>query len=36
MQYHVTGDYLNNARVSIKGTNQVVLTDESGTYRLTV
>ncbi|HEY1110590.1 MAG TPA: carboxypeptidase regulatory-like domain-containing protein, partial [Opitutaceae bacterium] len=35
VQNQVTGDYLNNARVSIKGTNQVVLTDESGTYRLT-
>ena len=29
-----SGDYLNNARVSIKGTDRVVLTDESGAYRL--
>lgn len=35
VQNRVTGDYLNNARVSVKGTNLVALTDESGTYRLT-
>ena len=29
-----TGDYLNNARVSVKGTNQVVLTDPAGFYHL--
>jgi TonB-dependent receptor len=34
VQNRVTGDYLNNARVSIQGTNLVALTDESGTYRL--
>ena len=28
------GHYLNNARVSIKGTNLVTFTDEAGTYRL--
>jgi iron complex outermembrane receptor protein len=30
----VTGQYLNNARVSIKGTNLVVYTDSFGAYRL--
>ncbi|MSU67565.1 MAG: hypothetical protein CK548_06580 [Opitutia bacterium] len=30
----VSGDYLNNARVSLKGTEFVALTDESGTFRL--
>ena len=30
----VSGDYLNNARVSLKGTELVALTDESGTFRL--
>jgi iron complex outermembrane receptor protein len=34
VQNVVSGDYLNNARVSLNGTNRVVLTDESGTYRL--
>ncbi len=29
-----TGQYLNNARVSVKGTNQTVFTDRDGTYRL--
>lgn len=29
------GNYLNNARVSVKGTTLVTLTDEAGTYRLT-
>ncbi|MCX6951921.1 MAG: TonB-dependent receptor [Verrucomicrobia bacterium] len=29
------GNYLNNARVTIKGTNLVTFTDEGGTYRLT-
>lgn len=29
-----TGNYLNNARVSLKGTDQVVLTDEAGTFHL--
>ena len=30
----VSGDYLTNARVSLKGTEFVALTDESGTFRL--
>ncbi len=34
VQHAVTGDFLNNARVSIKGTTLVALTDESGAYRL--
>src|SRR5688500_15936025 len=34
VQHAVTGDYLNNARVSVKGTNLVTLTDASGSYRL--
>ncbi|MEY4088616.1 MAG: hypothetical protein RJB55_887, partial [Verrucomicrobiota bacterium] len=29
-----TGLYLNNARVSVRGTDRVVFTDESGTYRV--
>jgi hypothetical protein len=29
-----TGDYLNNARVSVRGTNLVALTDDGGSYRL--
>lgn len=29
-----TGQYLNNARVALKGTNQAVFTDRDGTYRL--
>jgi TonB-dependent receptor len=29
-----TGQYLNNARVTLKGTNQTVFTDRDGTYRL--
>src|SRR5688572_11072839 len=29
-----TGLYLNNARISIKGTNVVTFTDQTGTYRL--
>ena len=29
-----TGQYLNNARVAVQGTNLVAFTDESGTYRL--
>ncbi len=31
----VTGDYVLNARVSVKGTERVALTDETGAYRLT-
>jgi iron complex outermembrane recepter protein len=34
VQHAVTGDYLNNARVSVKGTNLVALSDEGGAYRL--
>jgi iron complex outermembrane recepter protein len=30
----VTGQYLNNARVSVKGTGVTVFTDETGTYRI--
>jgi iron complex outermembrane recepter protein len=30
----VTGEYLNNVRVAVKGTNQEAFTDESGLYRL--
>ncbi|MBI4622711.1 MAG: carboxypeptidase-like regulatory domain-containing protein [Verrucomicrobia bacterium] len=35
VQNSVTGQYLNNARVTVKGTDLVAFTDESGTYRLT-
>ena len=34
VQNVATGDYLNNARVAIKGTNIITLTDESGSFRL--
>ena len=34
VQNRVTGDYLNNARVAVRGTNLIALTDEGGTYRL--
>lgn len=34
VQNRVTGDYLNNARVSIKGTHLIAFTDDSGTFRL--
>ncbi len=34
VQNRVTGDYLNNARVAVRGTNLATLTDEAGTYRL--
>ncbi|MBI4622088.1 MAG: TonB-dependent receptor [Verrucomicrobia bacterium] len=34
VQNVVTGKYLTNARVSVKGTNLTVLTDEFGAYRL--
>ena len=30
----VTGQYLNNARVAVRGTDLVAFTDQSGTYRL--
>jgi len=35
VQNEVTGRYLNNARVTLKETNQVVLTDDYGGFRLT-
>lgn len=35
VQNELTGRYLNNARVSIKGTDLQVYTDETGRYRLT-
>jgi iron complex outermembrane receptor protein len=34
IQNVVTGNYLNKARVSVKGTDLVAYTDESGSYRL--
>ncbi len=34
IQNSATGQYLNNARVTVKGTELVAFTDESGTYRL--
>jgi len=34
VQNAVTGRYLNNARISVQGTNRIALTDESGSYRL--
>lgn len=34
VQNVATGQYLNNARVTLKGTNQTVFTDRDGTYRL--
>ncbi len=34
VQSETTGRYLNNARVTIKGTDLVAFTDESGSYRL--
>jgi len=34
VQNVATGQYLNNARVALRGTERVVFTDESGTYRL--
>ena len=35
VQNAVTGDSLNNARVSVKGSNLVALTDEAGVFHLT-
>ncbi len=35
VQNVVTGQYLTNARVTVRGTDQVAFTDESGIYRLT-
>jgi iron complex outermembrane receptor protein len=34
VQNIATSQYLNNARVTLKGTNNVVFTDKTGTYRL--
>lgn len=34
VQHSASGHYLNNARVTIKGTDLVAFTDDSGTYRL--
>ncbi|MCC6991538.1 MAG: carboxypeptidase regulatory-like domain-containing protein, partial [Acidobacteria bacterium] len=34
VQNVVTGQYLNNARIAVRGTERIVFTDESGTYRL--
>ncbi|MBL9201472.1 MAG: carboxypeptidase regulatory-like domain-containing protein, partial [Opitutaceae bacterium] len=35
VQNVATGQYLNNARVTVQGTDRVVFTDQSGSYRLT-
>ncbi len=35
VQHAVTGQYLPNARVTLRGADQVVFTDEAGIYRLT-
>jgi iron complex outermembrane receptor protein len=35
IQNLVTGQYLTNARVAVRGTDRVVFTDDSGIYRLT-
>ncbi|MDO8542387.1 MAG: TonB-dependent receptor plug domain-containing protein [Opitutaceae bacterium] len=34
IQNAATGQYLNNARISVKGTNLVAFSDDSGTYRI--
>jgi iron complex outermembrane receptor protein len=34
IQNPATGQYLNNARVSVRGTDLIAFTDQSGTYRL--
>jgi hypothetical protein len=34
VQNAITGDYLQNARISIRGSDRVVLTDEGGQFRL--
>ena len=33
VQNEVTGQFLNNARVSVRGTDQTTFTDETGTFR---
>ena len=35
VQHAVTGQYLPNARVTLRGADQVVFTDDAGIYRLT-
>src|SRR5687768_9399334 len=35
VQNVVSGQYLNNARVTVKGTDTTAFTDESGVYRMT-
>jgi iron complex outermembrane recepter protein len=35
VQNVATGQFLNNARVAVRGTDRIVFTDESGSYRLT-
>ena len=35
VQNVATGQYLNNARVTVQGTDRVVFTDQTGSYRLT-
>ena len=34
VQNVATGQYLNNARIAVRGSDRIVFTDESGTYRL--
>src|SRR5688572_22862515 len=34
VQNAITGRYLNNAQISVQGTNLVTLTDESGSFRV--
>ena len=34
VQNIATGQYLNNARITVRGTDRIVFTDDSGTYRL--
>ena len=34
VQNVVTGQFLNNARITVRGTDRVVFTDESGSYRI--
>src|SRR5690606_26814407 len=35
IQNSVTGQYLTNARIAVRGTDRVVFTDDSGIFRLT-
>jgi hypothetical protein len=34
VQNVATGQYLNNARIALRGSDRIVFTDESGTFRL--